>query len=483
MPLAGIAGGVQASAGLMGLLLGIFPPLLEEYQQFAFNLAPNKNPDLGTAVALKFREQITESEMTTIFKKSGINNQFAGQILRMSEQMLSIGEYLTLWRREVISEGTLDDMLKKLRLNDVDISNAKQVTEFFPAPSDLVQFAVREVYTPDVVAKFGQMEDIPDKFLSEAKKAGLPKEQAQNYWAAHWSLPSPGQGFAMFQRDIIDEAALKMLLKSLDIMPYWRDMLIKLSYTPLTRVDVRRMHDMGILDDEGVEDAYRARGYSPENAKNMLDFTKLYNSQETTGLTRASIIKGYKRKLVSRSELQDVLEQFGYAEEVINFWIAMADLELELEEIQAAEDDLLKQYRKGNIDLSEVKQGLVNKDLPEDYVEQVITSEEQKGSEKLRLPTKGDLTDWLELQIIDEVFYSEYMAKLGYQSEDIQLYLTEFSMKQDTSKRKFLGIKTYQRWLKNGIMEESTFRATGDMMSISADDIDTLILEVAESNV
>ena len=153
----------------------------------------------------------------------------------------------------------------------------------------------------------------------------------------------------MFQRDIIDEATLKMLLKSLDIMPYWRDMLIQLSYTPLTRVDVRRMHDMGILDDEGVEGAYRARGYSPENAKNMLNFTKLYNSQETTGLTRASIIKGYKRKLVSRSELQEVLKQFGYAEEVINFWVAMADLELELEEIQAAEDDLLKQYRKGNI--------------------------------------------------------------------------------------------------------------------------------------
>ncbi len=483
MPLAGIAGGVQASAGLMGLLLGIFPPLLEEYQQFAFNAAPNKLPDLGTAVALKFREQITESDMSAIFKKSGINNQFAGQILRMSEQMLSIGEYLTLWRREVITEGTLDVFLRKLRLNDEDIYNAKQVTEFFPTPSDLVQFAVREVYTPDVVSKFGQMEDIPDKFLSEASKAGLPKEQAQNYWAAHWSLPSPGQGFAMFQRDIIDEATLKMLLKSLDIMPYWRDMLVQLSYTPLTRVDVRRMHDMGILDDEGVEDAYRARGYSPENAKNMLDFTKLYNSQETTGLTRASIIKGYKRKLVSRSELQEVLEQFGYAEEVINFWVAMADLELELEEIQAAEDDLLKQYRKGNIDLSEVKQGLVNKDLPEDYVDQVITGEEQKVSEKLRLPTKGDLTDWLELQIIDEVFYSEYMAKLGYQSEDIQLYLTEFSMKQDTSKRKFLTIKTYQRWLKNGIMEESTFRTTGGLMSISADDIDTLILEVAESNV
>ncbi|GAI55346.1 unnamed protein product, partial [marine sediment metagenome] len=53
------------------------------------------------------------------------------------------------------------------------IQQAKKVTEFFPAPADLVQFAVREVYTPATVAKFGQMEDIPAKFLEECDKCFL----------------------------------------------------------------------------------------------------------------------------------------------------------------------------------------------------------------------------------------------------------------------------------------------------------------------
>ena len=116
MPIGGIAAGVQASAGLMGLLLGIYPPLLEEYQQFAFKIAPNKLPDLGTAVALKFREQISGSELESIFKKSGINAQFASGILKMSEELLSIGEYLTLWRRGKITASTLTEILKRKAL-------------------------------------------------------------------------------------------------------------------------------------------------------------------------------------------------------------------------------------------------------------------------------------------------------------------------------------------------------------------------------
>ena len=83
-------------------------------------------------------------------------------------------------------------------------------------------------------------------------KAGLPEEQARNYWAAHWELPSAQMGYAMFQRRIIDHETLVMLLKSLDIMPFWRDKLIEMSYNPLTRVDVRRMYGLGVLSEEEV---------------------------------------------------------------------------------------------------------------------------------------------------------------------------------------------------------------------------------------
>lgn len=478
--LAGIAGGVQASAGLMGLLLGIYPPLLEEYQQFAFSKMPNKQPDLGSAVEMRYRKEIGESAYKTIFKKTGIKAEYADNIYAMSKQLLSVGEYLSLWRREEITESELTEFLEKLRFSAEGIELAKKVSWYFPSPSDLVQFAVREVYSPDVVSKFGQMEDIPAKFITEAKKAGLPEEQANNFWAAHWALPGANQGFEMFHRNIIKEEDLKMLLKSLDIMPFWRDNLIQLSYSPLTRVDVRRMHAMGILDDEGTEQAYKDRGYSPENAKNMLDFTKSYNAESTTGLTRASMIKAYKHKLVERSEVIEVFEQFGYSPDTIEFWLDLADLEQELQEIADHEADLIRQYRKGAITIPKLRQELDDQDVPAEHVEQVIQTEEQDVSEKVKLPTKADLTDWLELQIIDETIYSDSMTALGYRSEDIQFYLAEIDLEGDTSVRKFLGIKTYSRWLKGAIMTEQQFRDTAGLMRIDTEDIERLVMEATE---
>lgn len=480
MPVGAVAAAASGSAGLLSMVLGLYPPILDLYTQSAYHWKPVKLPDLGSTVEMLHRKEISDGTLKGVFNRQGISSDWADKIINMSMALLAVGDLITLWRRGELPESELDTELEKLHYKGDNIERIKKVTEFFPAPADLVQFAVREVYTPAVVSQFGQMEDIPTKFIEEAAKAGLPKDQAENYWAAHWALPSAGQGFEMFQRDIIDEDILKMLLKSLDVMPYWRDQLIKLSYTPLTRVDVRRMHDMGILSDKQVEDAYRYRGYSPEDAKHMLDFTKLYNSQETTGLTRASVIKAYKRKLLNRSELSGVLEAFGYAPEVIDFWIDMADLEIELEAIEAREKDLLDRYRAGQIGLSQVKSELDAADLPSEYVDDVITKETLKKSAKLKLPTKTDLTNWLGLQIIDEVFYSEYMQMLGYEESDIALYLTEFSLTQDTSKRKFLPIKTYVRWMKNKIITADTFIDTATQMNISSEDIDRFILEIGE---
>ena len=59
-------------------------------------------------------------------------------------------------------------------------------------------------------------------------------------------------------------------------------------------------------------------------------------------------------------------------------------------------------------------------------------------------------------------------------------YLTEITMEIDTSVRKFLGIKTYIRWLTTGIIEQETFNRIGLDMKISQEDIDRMIMEVRE---
>ncbi|GAJ24007.1 unnamed protein product, partial [marine sediment metagenome] len=116
----------------------------------------------------------------------------------------------------------------------------KELAYQIPPVADIITMAVREAFTPAIAARFGQYEDLPAPYVEWVQKKGLSKEWAERYWAAHWSLPSPQQGFEMLHRGVIGEGDLNMLLRALDVMPFWRDKLTQIAYRPLSRVDVRR---------------------------------------------------------------------------------------------------------------------------------------------------------------------------------------------------------------------------------------------------
>jgi len=478
MSVGAVVAGAGSSAGLIGMFLGIYPPLLDYYTQESNEYKPTKLPDLGTTVEMRFREEITHDEYIRIFARTGIKPEYANKIYNMSEQLLTANEYVLLWRRGRMTEEVLTDHLKKLHLSTVDGERLKAVTEFFPSPGDLITFAVREVYNPEIVDKFGQLEDLPPKFMEEAKKVGVPDEHARNYWASHWILPSILQGFEMLHRRVIDQDTLDLLLKSLDIMPFWRDALTAISYNPLTRVDVRRMYGIGTLNEDEVFESYLDGGYSPINAERMTEFTKLYESDETTGLTRASVMKAYKINLITRDEMKAFFVSFGYTDQVIDFWLDTADYEKTLAEIEATKDELVDRYRMGAMDMEELNVSLSSLDLPSFYITKVIDDEKTKQSVKLKLPSRSDLENWLKLNLIADVDFVDYMRQLGYRDGDIQLYLSEITLEIDTSVRKYLGIKTYIRWLSTAIINRETFINITTEMGYNTEDQDRMIMEI-----
>ena len=470
----------MSGGGLANMLLGIFPPLSTHYSKSAYGTWPNMVPGLGDLIELLYRQEIDHGSFIGWAGENGFSKEWAEKLYSGGTMFLSIGEYLTLWRRGEISEEVLHEYLGKLHLPPDTITHVKKASEYFPSPQDLINFAVREVYSPEIVQKFGQMQDIPEKYLTEAFKAGMPEEQAKNLWAAHWLLPGANQGFEMLHRDIVDDQELEMLLTALDIMPFWREKLIKLSYNPLTRVDVRRMHAMGVLEDDGVFDSYRAVGYSPENAELMLDFTKRYNSDETTGLTRASVQKSYKIGLITIEQMRAMFVSFGYSVDVVDYWVNITEYEKDLAELEAYKTELFLQYRLGAITLEQVRQSLNSMGAPAHFIEIAINEELSKTSEKIKMPARTDLERWLLAQIIDETIYAGQMKALGYRQTDIENYLTEITLKVDTSVRKYLPIQTYQRWLKSDILSTDDFSRIAGEMKITEADIGRLIIEVKE---
>lgn len=478
VPLLAIVGGVIVVGGFAQQAMHIFPPLWNAWQKWAFSLMPNVNPQVAELIEMRWRDIIGEGEYLEKCAQFGFDQSASINLLDASSTLLTMHDNIALWRRGVISESECDNQLHKMRLDGEQIERAKAVTLFFPAAPDLIRFAVREVYSPSIVEKFGALQDLPEQYLQEASKAGLTQEHAKNYWAAHWELPSAQMGFAMLHRRIIDEDMLKLLLRALDVMPFWRDAMIKLSYNPLTRVDVRRMYRLGVLNEEQVKDAYLDIGYNDKNAQLMTEFTIAYEQDELVGITRASVMSSYKKGIITVEALKKYLEGFGYAPGVVEFWLSVARHDKEAEVIDTIADEVRNKYLMGLISLAEARSELMKYDLPASFVSEVLGEIQVKESQRVKLPSRTDLEKWLKMQLINELEFSLRMERLGYTPADIEMYLSEIAKEQDTVSVKYLSQKTYERWFNKRIIGEQRFRKIMEDMGRSETDINTLILEL-----
>ena len=243
--------------------------------------------------------------------------------------------------------GLIEDHLTKAGYTSDDIDALKKLWQVIPPVQDLIRMAVKEAFTPEIAEKFGQYQDFPPAVQEWAEKQGLSEEWAKRYWAAHWDLPSVMQGMEMLHRNVIDQPTLELLLRALDVMPYWRDKLTAIAYNPLTRVDVRRMYGLGVLDREGVKRSYLDLGYNEENAERMTEFTIKYESQQDKDLTKAEILKAYRKKTLSRDDTMEMLQELGYTEDDADFIIQTENVSAAAAEKDLSETRIKQLYLTG----------------------------------------------------------------------------------------------------------------------------------------
>lgn len=383
----------------------------------------------------------------------------------------SAGQVQVAFLRGKISEAQHDNYLRINGFSDGDINLIKQLYVILPPVNDLITFAVREVFTPETVEKFGQNEDFPEEFLTFAKQAGLDEKWAKAYWAAHWDLPSPNMAFEMFQRRIIDGDELKMLLKALDIMPFWRDKLIELSYNPLTRVDVRRMFGLGVLSEQEVYESYLDIGYSPKNAERMTDFTVRYESQGSEDelanirlLTKSVYTQAYERDIFTKAELVEAFLSMGYIEEDA---ILMADLEEYdkiVKETPVRKEEYYKRMNKLIVD--GYRRRLYNRDetiqlfsssnfTPEQAITEVDFIDYEIETSKKKLILDGLKEQYISY-IINNVELVETLNSFGFTTGEIELITDELNIVRSIRTRK-PTLADFRKFYENGIISIETF--------------------------
>ena len=135
-----------------------------------------------------------------------------------------------------------------------------RATAQLPPVTDIIRFQLREVFLE------GRREELVGDearpvYDQAMKEWGFDKFWADSYWGAHWQLPSITQLNEMLFRGVISRETWGNYVRFNDFVPAQIDNLARISYSPFTRVDSRRMYRLGVLTDQELLQSYADVGY------------------------------------------------------------------------------------------------------------------------------------------------------------------------------------------------------------------------------
>ena len=481
---------------LGGVLVNIFgfflpPPLKRRLEQDNNYGLPNQLIGANEAIALRRRKKISADFFFKQLRYAGVREEYADLLYQLSERLLEISDLVELRKKGVINPITYLEKTGELGLS---IQNAEDIfkgslnrlppeivitaifrkikfgkgekdlkneliqqgwTEgrietilktalFYPAPADWVYFARRDIFNPTAVETFGYDEGYPKDREADVAKAGVSPEFWKYYWRAHWRDLGTGEIFTMLHRRVINDSEASMLLRTSNYAPKLAEKLKKTAYNPYSRIDIRRMYKLGVVDRDEVKKTYLDLGYDEEHAENLTKFVEKWaaepTAQEATpedqrreelrGLTRSAIISQYKNYLIKEDEVKEYLKDLGYSEEVADFYTQNANYEMEQDRINKYLTAYRRMYINGVLTYNETSDALDKLNVPAYQKEQLLNLWELDKTGRPSQPSKSDLINFLKAGIIKVNTFIDKMEDLGYNKVYVNWYLQLLNAKE-----------------------------------------------------
>lgn len=343
-----------------------------------------------------------------------------------------------------------------------------------PPANDLVRFALREVW--DASRWEALIAFYPgEQYSSLMAMHGYKSEFAEYYWMAHWVLPSVGQLSEMLYRGIITSDVWEDFVRYNDYIPEMIGNLQQIIYKPYTRVDSRRMWDLGVLTDDQVYENFLWLGYDDEHAQTMTLWTKAYviaqdiralyskgwideagaklmiieagipatradvflkrlvqveqpeRMANERDLTKTDILRMLKSRILTEPQTIDMLIGLGYDANEAFYLVQLymyAD-EIDLRELTMSQ--ILKAYRYEIYDRDKAKLELEDAGWTTEAAETLLVLEDVKLADaqveraRERDLSRTDIVNSVKSEILDKETGTAYLAYLGYSDWEINI--------------------------------------------------------------
>lgn len=396
-------------------------PNLEVLNQETWTIQPTRLLDIRDLVESERRGLLGRDDAIAQLRAWGYDSARSETWLALRNNTIPEADALSWRHRGILSDEDTRANLKARGWIPRDVEALVQASLLIPPVPDLIAMAVREAFSPEIAERFGQFEDFPEPFAEAAAKQGISEEWAQRYWAAHWALPSIQMGFEMVHRDVIGTDDLNLLLRAQDVMPFWRDKLTQIAFSPITRIDIRRMHKVGVLTEADVNRAYHDIGYNDLNAERLTAFTLRLNEpkaredvDELAKLTRASVLGFFEDGIIDAGKARSLLLDLGVSEQATDLFILAKEGDLERADRKARISLIVNQQRAGVLQFDEAQDKLAGLGLETKEQELAVTRLLREKEQTTRLPARGSLDKMFTAQVIDRKVYLDTLQLRGY---------------------------------------------------------------------
>lgn len=390
-------------------------------------------------------------------KRLGYSDTQIDNIILSHYNLVPEGAIRINFLRGNISSDKMYERMRELGYTDTRIKEIVQTWTIYPPPQDLFTMVAHEAFEPELYTKMGLSDEFPAEQIPWLEAQGISKEWAMKYWISHWDQPSISQGFEMLHRGVITSEELDMLFKVVEIPAFWRDKLKQITFNPYTRVDTRRMHELGVLSTEELVIAYQDIGYDAEKAVKMAEFTLKFNAEGDKQLTRSVILDSFRTDLISRSDAESLLIEAGYDNDVADFYLTHEEYKQAIDEQKLYLGIIEDKFKLGMESEAATRTALNKLNLRGSKIDALLADWNFEKYKYQDLPTHSELNSMLIEKIITEGDWRNIMTRRGYSYEHQNWYLKLIERSVSISKR--LPTKAdITSWYEGGLISIEEYR-------------------------
>jgi len=236
--------------------------------------------------------------------------------LKTRPEVIPVTDAIRMFKRGIISKDELYEQLGKQGLSDKLIEYLLNDYKYMPSPSEIISWLAREVFEPKMIEKWRLdegFEEIKERELFYQQ--GIDDDMIRKFWIAHWTHPDFYRIKTLVNREKLEREDIDAWCNLVEIAPYWRDHMWELMWDDLTRVDIRRIYELGYRDDEWLRKQLTRIGYKDENLEDMFEFYKRYKLRKYHGILEDLYIEEFKNDLISPNQFYTLMTEIGYTKD------------------------------------------------------------------------------------------------------------------------------------------------------------------------